>query len=210
MEMNVKFESIAEILEFAKLFGNPENCISQCKEVCKEVCQETCNMKYSEDAEDPAVKKEIVADEKPKPKRKRATKKKEDLKVVEKAEVEPELEDNQQPTPEVEKEEPKEVPTLNNEKIVETQPEVNENPVDVSEAPAPALFNTVMSVNEYVRGMMMDGTIERDALMKIATKLPEVNSAIFNKFSASTTADEAQVREEIKTLVNSGEILNLL
>lgn len=207
--MNVKFESIAEVLEFAKLFGNPENCILQCKEVCKEVCQETCKMKCSEDVEDPVVKEEVVAEEKPKPKRKRATKKKEDHKVVEKAEVEAEPE-AEQTQPEVEKEEPKDVPTLNNEKIVETQPEVNENPVDVSEAPAPTLFNTVMSVNEYVRGMMMDGTIEREALMKIATKLPEVNSAIFNKFSASTTADEAQVREEIKTLVNSGEILNLL
>ena len=216
MEMNVRFDSIAEVLEFAKLFngsGVTNNCTTICKEVCKENCEATCkancevacgknhgDTESDNDAEDTSIRAEEA--EKPKAKRKprkKAEPKKEEAKeepiTVEVTKVM--VNDN-------------EVPTLDGNAIVDEKPEVNETPEDIHTAEAPKLFNTVMSVNETVRAEMMTGNITREALMAVGPKLAELNAALYEKFKDVTIDSKDATVAEIVRMINAGEALNLL
>ena len=217
MEMNVRFDSISEVLEFAKLFngdGVPNNCAAICKEVCKETCEATCKANCEAtcgknhgdtEAEDTSIR----AEEAEKPKAKRKPRKK----------AEPKQEEPKQEEP---KEEPitvevtkvtvndKEVPTLNGNAIIDEKPEVNETPEDIHTAEAPKLFNTVMSVNETVRAEMMTGNITREALMAVGPKLAELNAALYEKFKDTTIDSKEATVAEIVRMINAGEALSLL
>lgn len=217
MEMNIKFDSISEVIEFANLFngnGVTNNCATICKEICKETCKETCeatcdkkcgDTKADNDAEDTSIR----AEEAEKPKAKRKPRKK----------AEPKQEE---PKQEESKEEPitvevtkvtvndKEVPTLDGNAIVDEKPEVNETPEDIHTAEAPKLFNTVMSVNETVRAEMMTGNITREALMAVGPKLAELNAALYEKFKDVTIDSKDATVAEIVRMINAGEALNLL
>lgn len=200
MELNVRFDSIAEVLEFAKLFNGNDvtnNCIATCKEICTKNCGDT-----------EADGTPVTAEEAEKPKAKRKPRKK------------------AEPKPEEAKEEPKEepitvevtkvtvndeeVPTLDGNAIVDKKPEVNKTPVDVHTAEAPKLFNTVMSVNETVRAEMMTGNITREALMAVGPKLAELNAALYEKFKDVTIDSKEATVAEIVRMINAGEALNLL
>ena len=213
MEMNVKFDSIAEVIEFANLFngnGVTNNCAAICKEVCKETCEVACGKNHGDtesdnDAEDTSIR----AEEAEKPKAKRKPRKK----------AEPKKEEAKQEEP---KEEPitvevtkvtvndEEVPTLNGNAIVDEKPVVNETPEDIHTADAPKLFNTVMSVNETVRAEMMTGNITREALMAVGPKLAELNAALYEKFKDVTIDSKDATVAEIVRMINAGEALNLL
>lgn len=225
MEMNIKFDSISEVLEFANLFngnGVTNNCAAICKEVCKETCKESCEVTCKEtcketcevncgknhgdtEAEDTSIR----AEEAEKPKAKRKPRKK----------AEPKREEPKQEEP---KEEPitvevtkvtvndEEVPTLDGNAIVDEKPEVNETPEDIHTAEAPKLFNTVMSVNETVRAEMMTGNITREALMAVGPKLAELNAALYEKFKDVTIDSKEATVAEIVRMINAGEALNLL
>lgn len=204
MEMNVKFESIEEILEFAKLFGanTINNCRAICKEVCTEECGDTCkkvcDTECCGDTESKDTdKEEPVTEEKPKPKRKPRKKKVEEPKVEEPKDVVETPDDNLPPT-------------FKGVVIVDKQPEVATEKVDIETAEAPKLFNTVMSVNETVRALMMSGTIKQEAIMKVGAKLAQLNSALFNKFNNATINDKASVEADIAEIVNGDEVLTLL
>ena len=229
MEMNVKFDSIAEVLEFAKLFngnGVTNNCATICKEVCKETCEATCkancevacgknhgDTESDNDAEDTSIR----AEEAEKPKAKRKPRKK-----AEPKQEEPKAEHKQEEPKEEPKEEPitvevtkvtvndNEVPTLDGNAIVDEKPEVNETPEDIHTADAPKLFNTVMSVNETVRAEMMTGNITREALMAVGPKLAELNAALYEKFKDVTIDSKEATVAEIVRMINAGEALNLL
>ena len=214
--MNIKFDSISEVLEFANLFngnGVTNNCATICKEVCKETCEATCkancevacgknhgDTESNNDAEDTSIRAEEA--EKPKAKRKprkKAEPKKEEAKeepiTVEVTKVT--VNDN-------------EVPTLDGNAIVDEKPEVNETPEDIHTADAPKLFNTVMSVNETVRAEMMTGNITREALMAVGPKLAELNAALYEKFKDVTIDSKDATVAEIVRMINAGEALNLL
>ena len=216
MEMNIKFDSISEVLEFANLFngnGVTNNCATICKEVCKETCEATCkancevacgknhgDTESDNDAEDTSIRAEEA--EKPKAKRKprkKAEPKKEEAKeepiTVEVTKVT--VNDN-------------EVPTLDGNAIVDEKPEVNETPEDIHTADAPKLFNTVMSVNETVRAEMMTGNITREALMAVGPKLAELNAALYEKFKDVTLDSKDATVAEIVRMINAGEALSLL
>lgn len=229
MEMNIKFDSIAEVIEFANLFngnGVTNNCAAICKEVCestckstcketcdttcKETCKETCGKNHGDtesdtDAEDTSIR----AEEAEKPKAKRKPRKK----------AEPKQEE---PKQEESKEEPitvevtkvtvndNEVPTLDGNAIVDEKPEVNETPEDIHTAEAPKLFNTVMSVNETVRAEMMTGNITREALMAVGPKLAELNAALYEKFKDVTIDSKDATVAEIVRMINAGEALDLV
>lgn len=201
MEMNVKFDSIAEVLEFAKLFngGTPNNVVNVCKEVCNKAC--------SEDKEESGPDAD---DSKPveKPKAKRKPRKKAEPKT----EVEAQPEEKEEIKVEVESVtvNDKEVPTLNGNAIVDEKPEVATEKVEVHDAEAPKLFNTVMSVNETVRENMMSGAITRESLMKIGPKLSELNAALFDKFKDATINDKEATVAEIVRMINEGEALSLV
>ena len=227
--MNVKFDSIAEVLEFAKLFngnGVTNNCATICKEVCKETCEATCkancevacgknhgDTESDNDAEDTSIR----AEEAEKPKAKRKPRKK-----AEPKQEEPKAEHKQEEPKEEPKEEPitvevtkvtvndNEVPTLDGNAIVDEKPEVNETPEDIHTADAPKLFNTVMSVNETVRAEMMTGNITREALMAVGPKLAELNAALYEKFKDVTIDSKEATVAEIVRMINAGEALNLL
>ena len=229
MEMNVKFDSIAEVLEFAKLFngnGVTNNCATICKEVCKETCEANCkeacevtcgknhgDTKSDNDTEDNSIR----AEEAEKPKAKRKPRKK-----AEPKQEEPKAEHKQEEPKEEPKEEPitvevtkvtvndNEVPTLDGNAIVDEKPEVNETPEDIHTADAPKLFNTVMSVNETVRAEMMTGNITREALMAVGPKLAELNAALYEKFKDVTIDSKEATVAEIVRMINAGEALNLL
>lgn len=209
MELNVRFDSISEVLEFANLFngnGATNNCAAICKEVCKETCAKNHgDTKSDNDAEDTSVR----AEEAEKPKAKRKPRKK----------AEPKQEEPKQEEP---KEEPitvevtkvtvndNEVPTLNGNAIVDEKPEVNETPEDIHTAEAPKLFNTVMSVNETVRAEMMTGNITREALMAVGPKLAELNAALYEKFKDATIDSKDATVAEIVRMINAGEALDLV
>lgn len=199
MEMNVRFDSIAEVLEFAKLFNgdSTNNVVNVCKEVCNKAC--------SEDKEEagPEPTKEV---EKPK------TKRKPRKKAEPKTEVEAQPEEKEEIKVEVESVtvNDKEVPTLNGNAIVDEKPEVATEKVEVHDAEAPKLFNTVMSVNETVRENMMSGAITRESLMKIGPKLSELNAALFDKFKDATINDKEATVAEIVRMINEGEALSLV
>lgn len=216
MEMNVRFDSIAEVLEFAKLFngdGVTNNCATICKEVCKETCGKTCeatcdktcgDTKLNNDTEDTPTQAEEV--EKPKAKRK-------PRKKAEPKQEEPKEEPKEEPiTVEVTKVtvNDEEVPTLDGNAIVDEKPEVNETPEDIHTAEAPKLFNTVMSVNETVRAEMMTGNITREALMAVGPKLAELNAALYEKFKDTTIDSKEATVAEIVRMINAGEALDLL
>lgn len=205
MEMNIKFDSISEVLEFANLFngnGVTNNCATICKEICAKNHGDT---KPDNDAEDTSIR----AEEAEKPKAKRKPRKK----------AEPKQEEPKQEEP---KEEPitvevtkvtvndNEVPTLNGNAIIDEKPEVNETPEDIHTAEAPKLFNTVMSVNETVRAEMMTGNITREALMAVGPKLAELNAALYEKFKDATIDSKEATVAEIVNMINAGEALNLL
>lgn len=203
MEMNVRFDSINEVLEFAKLFNGASGvCPAECKEICKEACVKKCDPDKCED--DVPVDTETT--EKPKAKRKprkKAEPKKEEAKE----------EPKEEPiTVEVTKVtvDDKEVPTMNGNAIVDEKPEVNETPEDIHTADAPKLFNTVMSVNETVRAEMMTGNITREALMAVGPKLAELNAALYEKFKDATIDSKDATVAEIVRMINAGEALNLL
>ncbi|WNT43854.1 hypothetical protein [Lactococcus phage PMBT68] len=213
MEINAKFDSIAEVLEFAKLFnGNnvTNNCITTCKEICAKNCGDT-----------EADGTPVTAEEVEKPKAKRKPRKKAEPKPEE-AKEEPKAEPRTEEAKEESKEEPitvevtkvtvndKEVPTLDGNAIVDKKPEVNETPVDIHTADAPKLFNTVMSVNETVRAEMMTGNITREALMAVGPKLAELNAALYEKFKGTTIDSKEATVAEIVRMINAGEALNLL
>ena len=218
--MNVKFDSISEVLEFAKLFngnGITNNCATICKEVCKETCEATCkancevacgknhgDTESDNDAEDTSIR----AEEAEKPKAKRKSRKKAEPKTEE-AKEEPK---DEPITVEVTKVtvNDEEVPTLNGNAIIDKKPEVNETPVDIHTADAPKLFNTVMSVNETVRAEMMTGNITREALMAVGPKLAELNAALYEKFKDVTIDSKDATVAEIVRMINAGEALNLL
>lgn len=196
MEMNVKFDSIAEVLEFAKLF-NGDNVTNICNTTCKEICAKNCGDTEADDTP-------ITAEEVEKPKAKRKSRKKAEPKKEE-AKEEP-------ITVEVTKVtvNDKEVPTLDGNAIVDEKPEVNETPEDIHTAEAPKLFNTVMSVNETVRAEMMTGNITREALMAVGPKLAELNAALYEKFKDVTIDSKEATVAEIVRMINAGEALNLL
>lgn len=199
MEMNVRFDSISEVLEFAKLF-NGTNVTNNCAATCKEVC--------NQDSDDTP----ITAEEAEKPKAKRKPRKKAEPKKVE-AKEEPKEESKEEPiTVDVTKVtvDDKEVPTMNGNAIVDEKPEVNETPEDIHSAEAPKLFNTVMSVNETVRAEMMTGNITREALMAVGPKLAELNAALYEKFKDATIDSKDATVAEIVRMINAGEALNLL
>lgn len=204
MEINAKFDSIAEVLEFAKLFnGNnvTNNCITTCKEICDKKCVDT-------DSDTEADGTPVRAEEAEKPKTKRKPRKKAEPKKEE-AKEEPKEEPI---TVEVTKVtvNDEEVPTLDGNAIVDKKPEVNETPVDIHTADAPKLFNTVMSVNETVRAEMMTGNITREALMAVGPKLAELNAALYEKFKDTTIDSKEATVAEIVRMINAGEALNLL
>lgn len=205
MEMNVRFDSIGEVLEFAKLFngdGATNNCATICKEVCKETCGKTCEV--DNDADDTPTQ----AEEAEKPKAKRKPRKK-----AEPKQEEPKEEPKEEPiTVEVTKVtvNDEEVPTLDGNAIVDEKPEVNETPEDIHTAEAPKLFNTVMSVNETVRAEMMTGNITREALMAVGPKLAELNAALYEKFKEATIDSKEATVAEIVRMINAGEALDLL
>ena len=209
MEMNVRFDSISEVLEFAKLFnGDSGACSAKCKEICKEVCAKKCDSDTCEDteAEDTSIRAEEA--EKPKAKRKprkKAEPKKEESKEEEEAKEEPITVEVTKVTVNDE-----EVPTLDGNAIVDEKPEVNETPEDIHTAEAPKLFNTVMSVNETVRAEMMTGNITREALMAVGPKLAELNAALYEKFKDVTIDSKDATVAEIVRMINAGEALNLL
>ncbi len=221
MEMNIKFDSISEVLEFANLFngnGVTNNCAAICKEVCKETCGKTCketcdvtcdktcgDTKLNNDAEDTPTQAEEVE----KPKAKRKPRKKAEPKPEETAEEEPKEESI---TVEVTKVtvNDNEVPTLDGNAIVDEKPEVNETPEDIHTAEAPKLFNTVMSVNETVRAEMMTGNITREALMAVGPKLAELNAALYEKFKDVTIDSKDATVAEIVCMINAGEALDLV
>lgn len=196
MEMNVKFDSIAEVLEFAKLF-NGDNVTNICNTTCKEICAKNCGDTEADDTP-------ITAEEAEKPKAKRKPRKKAEPKKEE-AKEEP-------ITVEVTKVtfDDKEVPTLDGNAIVDEKPVVNETPEDIHVADAPKLFNTVMSVNETVRAEMMTGNITREALMAVGPKLAELNAALYEKFKDTTIDSKDATVAEIVRMINAGEALNLL
>lgn len=200
MEMNVKFDSIAEVLEFAKLF-NGNNVTNDCITTCKEICAKNCGDTEADNRID-------TAEEAEKPKAKRKPRKKAEPKKEE-AKEEPKEEPI---TVEVTKVtvNDKEVPTLDGNAIVDKKPEVNETPVDLHTAEAPKLFNTVMSVNETVRAEMMTGNITREALMAVGPKLAELNAALYEKFKGTTIDSKEATVAEIVRMINAGEALNLL
>ncbi|ACP41679.1 hypothetical protein [Lactococcus phage P087] len=197
MEMNVKFDSIEEVLEFAKLFnGNniTNNCITTCKEICAKSCGDTEADSHTDteaEAEKPKAKEEPKEEPKEKPKEEP----KEEPITVEVTKVTVNDE---------------EVPTLDGNAIVDKKPEVNETPVDIHTADAPKLFNTVMSVNETVRAEMMTGNITREALMAVGPKLAELNAALYEKFKDTTIDSKEATVAEIVRMINAGEALNLL
>ena len=216
MEMNIKFDSISEVLEFANLFngnGVTNSCAAICKEVCKETCKESCEVtcaknhgdsKPDNDAEDTSIR----AEEAEKPKAKRKPRKK-----AEPKQEEPKEEPKEEPiTVEVTKVtvNDNEVPTLDGNAIVDEKPEVNETPEDIHTAEAPKLFNTVMSVNETVRAEMMTGNITREALMAVGPKLAELNAALYEKFKDVTIDSKEATVAEIVRMINAGEALDLL
>ena len=200
MEMNVKFDSIAEVLEFAKLFNGNDvtnTCITTCKEICAKNCGDT-----------EADGTPVTAEEAEKPKAKRKPRKKAEPKTEE-----PKEEPKEEPiTVEVTKVtvNDEEVPTLDGNAIVDKKPEVNETPVDLHTAEAPKLFNTVMSVNETVRAEMMTGNITREALMAVGPKLAELNAALYEKFKDTTIDSKEATVAEIVRMINAGEALDLL
>ena len=223
--MNIKFDSIAEVLEFAKLFngnGVTNNCATICKEVCKETCEANCkeacevtcgknhgDTKSDNDTEDNSIR----AEEAEKPKAKRKPRKKAEPKQEEpKAEHKQEEPKEEPITVEVTKVtvNDNEVPTLDGNAIVDEKPEVNETPEDIHTADAPKLFNTVMSVNETVRAEMMTGNITREALMAVGPKLAELNAALYEKFKDVTIDSKEATVAEIVRMINAGEALNLL
>lgn len=213
MEMNIKFDSISEVLEFANLFngnGVTNNCAAICKEVCKETCKESCAKNHGDtEADNDTEGTSIRAEEAEKPKAKRKPRKK----------AEPKQEE---PKQEESKEEPitvevtkvtvndKEVPTLDGNAIIDEKPVVNETPEDIHVADAPKLFNTVMSVNETVRAEMMTGNITREALMAVGPKLAELNAALYEKFKDTAIDSKDATVAEIVRMINAGEALNLL
>lgn len=204
MEMNIKFDSIAEVLEFAKLFNGDtvsNNCITTCKEICAKKCVDT-----------EADGTPVTAEEAEKTKSKRKPRKKAEPKKEE-AKEEPKEESKEEPiTVEVTKVtvNDEEVPTLDGNAIVDKKPEVNETPVDIHTADAPKLFHTVMSVNETVRAEMMTGNITREALMAVGPKLAELNAALYEKFKDATIDSKEATVAEIVSMINTGEALNLL
>lgn len=199
MEMNVKFDSITEVLEFAKLFngGTPNNVVNVCKEVCNKACSED-KEESGPDADDSKPVEKPKAKRKP---RKKAEPKVED-KVEEKEEIKVEVTDV--------KVNDESVPTLDGNAIVDKQPEVATEKVEVHDAEAPKLFNTVMSVNETVRENMMSGAITRESLMKIGPKLSELNAALFDKFKDTTINEKEATVAEIVRMINEGEALSLV
>lgn len=194
--MNVKFDSIAEVLEFAKLF-NGDNVTNICNTTCKEICAKNHGDTEADDTP-------IRAEEAEKPKAKRKPRKK----------AEPKKEETKEEpiTVEVTKVtvDDKEVPTLDGNAIVDEKPVVNETPEDIHTADAPKLFNTVMSVNETVRAEMMTGNITREALMAVGPKLAELNAALYEKFKDTTIDSKDATVAEIVRMINAGEALNLL
>lgn len=200
MEMNVKFDSIAEVLEFAKLF-NGDNVTNICNTTCKEICAKNCgDTKPDNDAEDTSIR----AEEAEKPKAKRKPRKKAEPKQEEPKEEPITVEVTKVTVND------NEVPTLNGNAIVDEKPEVNETPEDIHTAEAPKLFNTVMSVNETVRAEMMTGNITREALMAVGPKLAELNAALYEKFKDTTIDSKEATVAEIVRMINAGEALNLL
>lgn len=196
MEMNVKFDSIAEVLEFAKLF-NGDNVTNICNTTCKEICAKNCGDTEADDT--PTQAKEVE-----KPKAKRKPRKKAEPKKEE-AKEEPITVEVTKVTVDDE-----EVPTMNGNAIVDEKPVVNETPEDIHTADAPKLFNTVMSVNETVRAEMMTGHITREALMAVGPKLAELNAALYEKFKDATIDSKDATVAEIVRMINAGEALNLL
>ena len=200
MEMNIKFDSISEVLEFAKLFNGNDvtnDCITTCKEICAKNCGDT-----------EADGTPVTAEEAEKPKAKRKPRKKSEPKTEE-----PKEEPKEEPiTVEVTKVtvNDEEVPTLDGNAIVDKKPEVNETPVDIHTADAPKLFHTVMSVNETVRAEMMTGNITRESLMAVGPKLAELNAALYEKFKDTTIDSKEATVAEIVRMINAGEALNLL
>ena len=205
MEMNVKFDSISEVLEFAKLF-NGDTVTNICNTTCKEICAKKCDSDNCGDTE--VDDTPIRAEEAEKPKAKRKPRKKAEPKKEE-AKEEPK---DEPVTVEVTKVtvDDKEVPTLDGNAIVDEKPEVNETPEDIHTAEAPKLFNTVMSVNETVRAEMMTGNITREALMAVGPKLAELNAALYEKFKDVTIDSKDETVAEIVRMINAGEALNLL
>nr|DAL74540.1 MAG TPA: hypothetical protein [Caudoviricetes sp.] len=200
MEMNVKFDSIEEVLEFAKLF-NGNNVTNNCITTCKEICAKNCGDTESDGTP-------VTAEEAEKPKTKRKPRKKAEPKTEE-AKEEPKEEPIKVEVTKVTVND-EEVPTLDGNTIVDKKPEVNETPVDIHTADAPKLFNTVMSVNETVRAEMMTGNITREALMAVGPKLAELNAALYEKFKDTTIDSKEATVAEIVRMINAGEALNLL